>query len=121
MYSDGFTTGYGTDVHLARRNCFQCCGEVDCASMIKRGRIALYLTHPAQKYIGHPGRGMVINARVTNWPGTLEFHPSYVRTGKHNMAGRRYDVWFRGPDGRNWHGVTYDNNTQLCHCRRLAA
>jgi hypothetical protein len=52
------------------------------------------------------------------WPGTLKIRCG-VRTGRHNIAGKRYDVWFVGPDGKNWHGVTYGDNTQICRVRRL--
>ena len=30
-----------------------------------------------------------------------------------------YDVWFIGPDGKEWHGVQYGDLTQVCHCRRV--
>jgi hypothetical protein len=39
-------------------------------------------------------------------------------TGRHNIAGVRYDVWFRGPDGHVWWGVQYGDMTQICHCKR---
>jgi predicted lipoprotein len=57
---------------------------------------------------------------VSNWPGTLKMR-AHVRVGNHNMARNRYDAWFTGPDGQQWHGVTIGDNTQLCHCKRLAA
>lgn len=52
-----------------------------------------------------------------NWPGSLEFR-CWTRTGNHNIARTRYDVWFYGPDGYIWYGVTYGEDTQLCHCKR---
>ena len=57
-------------------------------------------------------------AVVTDWPGVLKFQ-GYVTIGSHNLAGRRVDVWFADSDGREWHGVNYGHNSQLCHCRRL--
>ena len=69
--------------------------------MTEHGRIMLYLS----------------NGEVMNWPGTLRF-PAHVRKGRHNIAGSRYDVWFAGPDGFQWHGVQYGDNTQICHCKR---
>ena len=43
---------------------------------------------------------------VTDWPSVLSFKAA-VRKGHHNIARYRYDVWFTGPDGAQWHGVTY--------------
>lgn len=57
------------------------------------------------------------NYRITNWPGTLEFSTAYMRRGYHNIAGRRYDVWFYFA-GKRWHGVQYGDNTQILHCRQ---
>ena len=57
---------------------------------------------------------------MSNWPGTLKFRVRYKRVGSHNLAGRRVDVWFTDSDGREWHGINYGHNSQLCHCRRLA-
>lgn len=93
--------GYGTDVN-GRRHCYACCAELDKAQMVRDGRTVLYLTDKG----------------VTNWPSSLVFPVRYRRKGRHNMARTRYDVWFTGPDGKNWHGVQYGENTQLCHCRR---
>jgi len=56
---------------------------------------------------------------VSNWPGTLRFACSKPKIGRHNIAGRRYDVWFDGPDGHRWHGVQYGEWTQVLHCRKL--
>ena len=58
---------------------------------------------------------------VTDWPGVLKFRVRHKRVGSHNLAGRRVDVWFTDSDGREWHGVNYGHNSQLCHCRRLRA
>jgi len=41
------------------------------------------------------------------------------RSGRHNIAGIRVDVWFRGPDGMPWHGVNYGHHSQLTHCKRV--
>ena len=35
-----------------------------------------------------------------------------------DIAGKRLDVWFYGPDGYIWHGVQYGDNTQIVHCKR---
>ena len=39
----------------------------------------------------------------------------HLRIGKHNMAYRRIDVWFKGPDGFVWWGVDCGNGPR---CRR---
>lgn len=86
--------------------CYECCGAADRASMLETGRATLYLTRTDGAY------------SVTNWPGTMRLAAG-VKVGRHNIAGRRYDAWFTGPDGKPWHGVTYGDNTQICHCKRL--
>lgn len=109
--------------------CYVCCGEADAEYMREHGKITLYLTcEPASRMTdnGKPytpatignGRGRNCEGTVTNWPGTLKFR-CHTRVGRHNIARYRYDVWFTGPDGEPWHGVTYGDNTQICHCRRI--
>jgi hypothetical protein len=86
--------------------CYDCCGKQDRQAMINNGKIALYLCKDdSGKY------------KVSNWPGTITF-PCHTRIGHHNIAGVRYDCWFAGPDGYQWHGITYGDNTQICHCKR---
>lgn len=92
-----------------KKVCYDCCAKRDIVEMIETGRIVLYL---AKRDTGWA---------VTNWPGTLSFRVRFNRTGRHNIAGVREDVWFTGPDGREWWGVNYGYNTQLCHCKRLKA
>lgn len=119
-------TGYATD-GKGRRVCYPCCADVDRQYMRDNGKITLYLTcdsaHSATNN-GKPftvqtlrqGHGRRTLGKVTNWAGSLEFkaHTTY---GRHNMAGVRYDAWFKF-EGYEWHGVTYGDNTQLCHCKR---
>lgn len=100
------TTGYGQD-NDGKTFCYECCAAKDRASMIEDGRATLYLTKDGDRY------------KVSNWPGSLRFDVDYVRKGRHNIAGCRYDVWFTGPDGRNWHGVQYGEQTQILHCRAI--
>lgn len=106
-------TGYGE--RDGAKVCYACCGELDRAEMIETGRATLYLAKvdfsPLSMGCDRSGH------RVSNWPGTLAFF-CHVRKSRHNMAGNRYDVWFRGPDGKQWHGVQYGDNTQICRCRR---
>lgn len=100
-------TGYGCFGKSNRKVCYECCAKRDIAQMSRDGKTTMYFTHKSgeQSYVG-------------NWPGSLKID-CRVRVGNHNMAGRRYDVWFTGPDGKKWHGVTYGDNTQLCHCKRM--
>ena len=120
------TTGYGVSKDN-KRICYACCGLRDRVDMIATGKAVLYLTLDE----GALHRGHIVNmgvdgamakpGKVSNWPGTLSFtvQPGTVKRGRHNFAGNRYDVWFIGPDGANWHGVQYGDNTQLCHCTRI--
>jgi len=106
VHIDSHTTGYGIDKQGCLV-CYSCCGKRDWADMSATGRAVLYLTEEG-------AGGMV----VSNWPGTLKFRVHHMRTGSHNLAGQRVDVWFIDLDGREWHGVNYGHNSQLCHCRR---
>ncbi len=107
--------GYATvsEDGIEKKVCYDCCAKRDCAEMAAQGRITLYLT------VAGDGAAAPKWPVVSNWPGTLKMPVKSRRIGGHNFAGKREDVWFVGPDGRNWHGVCYGHNTQLCHCRRL--
>lgn len=113
--SNGCSTGYGVD-NDGKKHCFACCGERDREEMVKTGKAVLYLSNSAALILGDCVP--LPKWHVSNWPGTLKLS-AYVRTGRHNIAGKRYDAWFTGPDGKAWWGVTYGDNTQICHCRRL--
>jgi hypothetical protein len=63
-------------------------------------------------------------SHAVNWTNILRFPITARKTGRHNIAGKRYDVWFDGPDEYGtctqlWWGVRYGDNTQILHCRRL--
>lgn len=108
QHSGGTGYGYGFEGKLKDRPiCYACCGDLDAERMEADGKATMYLVKRAGAYF------------VTNWPGTLAIRAG-VRVGRHNMAGRRYDAWFTWR-GRNWHGVTYGDNTQICHVRRTKA
>ncbi len=94
--------------------CYDCCADIDKHFMREHGHMVLYL-HDNGLLIerNKPNRFEVIN-----WPGTLRFPVTYHKTGRHNIARKRYDVWFIGPDGKEWHGVQYGDNTQQCRCKR---
>jgi hypothetical protein len=118
-------TGYGYFGKSKRKVCYACCAERDKKDMAKTGKAMLYLTHnkngtqhgnfavgcepPSEKRVWE----------ISNWPGSLKFS-AFVRVGSHNIARRRYDAWFTDHTGRQWHGVTIGDNTQICHCKRLA-
>ncbi len=106
--SDSCSTGYGIDKN-DRKICFKCCAEDDKKQMREQGKISLYLTFP---------KGSLANIKVNNWPGSLSFPIHYVRNGRHNIAGKRYDVWFSF-EGTRWHGVKYGDMTDICHCKRI--
>lgn len=108
VHTDSFTTGYGVGPN-GEKVCYACCGKRDSAEMTERGRAVLYLTVREGKPV------------VTNWPGTLTLPVRYSRKGCHNIAGVREDVYFTGPDGREWWGVCIGRNTQICRVRRLKA
>lgn len=109
--SNGFSTGYGTD-REGNRVCFACCGIRDQKDMEKTGKATLYLTLKER-----PGLRLFADGEVGNWPGTLKL-PCRVKRGRHNIAGVRFDAWFRFA-GKDWHGVQYGENTQLIHCKQL--
>jgi hypothetical protein len=107
-------TGYATFMD-GDKVCYACVAVRDMAAMIEHGRssaLPLYLT---RKSIHKPNDG---TWAVTNWPNTLSFPVQRITQGGHNIAGKRLDVWFYGPDGYIWHGVQYGDNTQIVHCKR---
>lgn len=122
--TDDGGTGYAVDNEGKGKVCYACCGVRDRKDMIEHGKATLYLTMPGKDVDMGVRQGKEIKTgKVGNWPGTLTFtlNSGAVKVSRHNIAGKRYDVWFTGPDGATWHGVTYGDNTQLCHCRRTKA
>ena len=100
-----FTTGHGT-MPDGSKHCYACIASIDKASMIEHGHskhLPLYLS----------------NREVTNWPGSLRFKVYFQKEGRHNIAGRRLDVYFTGPEGARWHGTLYGEWTQVVHCKRM--
>jgi hypothetical protein len=105
--------------------CFQCCAKQDAAHMKQVGKIdSLYLTLPVAYSNDGPrksprlGWRYAAGIRITNWPGSLVFATGAVKVGRHNWAGYRFDVWFTGPDGEEWHGVSL-GDSDLLRCRRV--
>jgi hypothetical protein len=108
------TTGYGTDKD-GKMFCYACCAENDKKAMIKDGRAMLYLVQDKSVDKSPDSRP---SYRVTNWPGSLCFYVFHYRIGKHNIAGKRIDAWFKGPDGFVWHAKQYGNMSEIAHCKR---
>lgn len=102
VHSD-ITTGYGIDKN-GNKFCYSCCADNDRKIMRETGKYTLYLVGNNNQW------------EITNWPGSLSF-PARVVKGRHNIARVRYDAWFNF-DGHIWHGVTYGDHTQVCHCKR---
>ena len=98
-------TGYAINHLTGQKVCYDCCAEQDRKFMRDHKKITLYLTREG------------FYSKITNWPGTLKLDCTGCRTGRHNIAGTRYDVWFVF-EGYYWHGVQYGENTQLCHCKQ---
>lgn len=109
----GHTPGYGQDVD-GKTLCYACCADRDKAQMIADGKTILYLQDPTARAGSFP-LGVYT---VSNWYESLTFPVGRVKVGRHNIAGKRYDFWFKGPDGATWHGVNYGDNTQIAYCRR---
>ena len=117
------TTGYGTDGD-GKTYCYQCCAERDLKAMNDSGSYWLYLTMDNDNAWYRMGCKVYNNkpAHASNWPGSLKFTVTKLTKGKHNIAGCRYDAWFKVPNGDKydlWHGVQYGDNTQILHCKRV--
>ena len=101
--------GAGYGVLDGKKHCYECCGEYDKQQLREKDRATLYLSKVTGEYL------------ITNWPGTLKIKPwPNIKTGRHNLARTRKDVWFRF-EGQEWHGVQYGETTELLHCRKLRA
>ena len=109
--------GYLPSSHDTREKvCYACCGEHDKASMRDTGKAVLYLTHESFNH-GLPGKYRDwTDGTITNWPGTLKL-PCRVKRGSHNIARIRYDAWFKF-EGKQWHGTSYGDNTQIIRCKQ---
>lgn len=102
-----FSTGYGLDVN-GNKICFSCCGkndEKELAELKPKQKFTLYLD--------------TVKKTLTNWPGTLVIPIGCIREGKHNIARKRFDVWFKF-NGNNYHATQYGTTTQIAHVKRIA-
>lgn len=116
IIKNNITTGYGLD----KDNnciCYDCCAKDDLQYMKDKGKIVLYLSE--KKHQDSSATSFSCDYyEVSNWPGSLKFKAYHFNEGEHNWARKRYNVWFKGPDGFIWYGVQYGDNTQICHCKR---
>ncbi len=105
------STGYGVDPVTGARSCYDCCSAKERESLIREGKGVLYLVASKTRLGGY---------EVTDWPGTLRFPVTARWQGRHNIARTVDYVRFKGPDGKDWSGRQYGDNSQICHVRRLA-
>lgn len=127
---DGGGTGYALG-SIGQFFCYPCAGLMDAFAMGWTGKATLYLSlflprkpRPGDTFSFHYASGSdhsTNGSHVGNWPGTWRRDIRYVKVGRHNMAGIRFDVEFTGPDGATWSGTTYGSNTQICHAKRRRA
>lgn len=111
------SVGIGYAFNGSAVTCYSCCADIDKQKMRDTGKAVLYLDcerWPEVRRLNLVNRGCM--GSVGNWPGTLKI-PCFTKCGKHNIAGIRYDVWFKF-EGYEWWGVCYGENTQLTHCKR---
>lgn len=105
-HESDFTSGYGIDKD-GNKVCFECCGKNDAkelAELQPKQKTYLYLDTKQKT--------------LSNWPGTFKIQLHYIKQGSHNIAGKRYDVWFDYA-GKEFHGVQFGDNTQICHIKRI--
>lgn len=114
----GNTGGYGIDANN-RKHCLPCCAEREKAHILENGKGTLYLVYEQEpRSASYCGWFTPKNGKLTDWGGFLSIPINRIKRGGHNIAGCRYDVWFTF-GGREWHGVTYGDNTQICHIRAI--
>lgn len=107
-YESDMTTGYGID-NEGNKFCYPCIGIMDGNALEK--------LQPKEKYTMYLD---VRKKQVTNWPSSLviKLDNGYIRTGNHNIAGKRYDSWFHFR-GNYYHAVQYGDRTEIAHVRKL--
>lgn len=120
-HKSGFSTGYGTNDD-GQKVCFACCGVNDRRDLLALpigGKTWLYLSSEINENLaGLNNSEYYREFYVTNWPGTLKIKVRRPSEGRHNFAGKRYDLWF-DLEGRRFHGVQYGDSTQVLHIKRI--
>ncbi len=97
--------GY-TMMGKGQKVCYDCCADRDRDYMHTTGdskALPLYLS--------------LCTMEIINWPGSLRFKIIDSREGRHNIVGRRLDIWFEGPDGFLWWGWNL-GYSDIVHCKR---
>lgn len=67
---------------------------------------------------GMNGNGAWYPTHVTNGDGSERYKLYCYSVGKHNICGKRWDMWYRGSDGYIWHAVHMGYFNIVAHCRR---
>lgn len=96
-------TGYGE--FDGKKYCYPCCGEVEKQKLMN--------ISGNEKYILY-----LSGDEVINWCGTLRIRPRRVKTGLHNIARTRTDVWFT-VDGKRFHGTQYGDFSELLYIKSV--
>lgn len=100
--------GYGYRYNnRTEKICYECCGDIDRKGLedLKQGGKYILYMNTAKKYL-------------SNWPGTFKIELSYIKEGRHNIAGKRFDTWFNF-QGSKYHAVLYGTNTEVAHVKKL--
>jgi hypothetical protein len=92
----GYVRIYNKDDSLTRLICYTCAALYEKRDMILDGRWTGYLFHswktPEERMTTKP-------TIIANWTGHLSFVISKAIIKVHSI-----EIWFRGPDGKIWHG-----------------
>lgn len=102
-HESDFSTGYGSDEN-DNKICFDCCGKQD-AERLKN------LQGKEKMLLYWDGKNII------NWPSTLKISPYYVAKGRHNIAGKREDIYFNF-EGNKYHATQYGDMSQIAHVRK---
>lgn len=93
---------YVSDLRTHQNICYNCLADREEALMLNHDKIILYLDNENE---------------VRNYPGTMHFKVHRCSVSKKNIGPMRKDVWFLGPDGKEWHGFTFYGK-QLLRCNK---
>lgn len=105
---DGIFTGYAVDGD-GNHYCYECAAEREARALRELAvgeSTHLYLVVREGKWF------------VRNFTGLLSIPLYYVKVGRHNFAGTRYDFWFEYHDNM-YHGVVYGKDAQLARVKRI--
>ena len=119
------TVGTGYSIKNDELICYMCDANQELAYMKEHGMATLYLSKNIALDVSSEsaiGKAQTKHFKpdtykVSNWPGSLTIPVQQHKEGEHNLAKRRIDVWFNGPDNYIWHGFSLGDN-DLCYCKR---